>query len=182
MVVLRGMASRVATDPDAGTDAGAGFEELVRHTAPKLLAYFVRRLDDREDAADCVAETFIVLWRKQAHIPQDEDAARAWVFGIARNVLRLFHRGRVRRTALAERLRFELHDEHIPAPDAALSEALGALNRADAELVLLVAWEGFGVAEAGGVLGLSAEAARKRYSRAREALRRVLSNGERGTD
>ncbi|WP_374100546.1 sigma factor-like helix-turn-helix DNA-binding protein [Pseudarthrobacter sp. PvP004] len=39
-------------------------------------------------------------------------------------------------------------------------------------------WDGFGVAEAGALLGLSATAARTRYSRARKHLRASMaSNG-----
>jgi RNA polymerase sigma-70 factor, ECF subfamily len=151
------------------------FESHVESCAPQLLAYFVRRFDNREDAADCVAETFVVLWRRRSSMPPDEDAARAWTFGIARNVLSTFRRGRMRRTALGERLRQELRDDTIPAPDAELAEALGSLRRDDAELVLLVAWEGFGVEEAGRVLGLAPAASRKRYSRARAQLRILLA-------
>ncbi len=150
------------------------FDEFVRATSADLLAYFVRRLDNREDAADCVAETFVVLWRRRGSIPAEIDDARAWLFGIARNVLRLFHRGRLRRTALAERLQRALRDDEIAPPDAALAAALRQLKPADAELVLLVAWEGFGVAEAGRVLGLRPDAARARYSRARATLRSAL--------
>ena len=51
----------------------------------------------------------------------------------------------------------------------------GTIAQAVWQLVLLlVAWEGFGVGEAGAVLGISDQAARARYSRARTRLRRTL--------
>lgn len=149
--------------------------DFVRRTSADLLAYFVRRTPDHEDAADCVAETFVVLWRRRDSLPADEDAARAWVFGIARNVLSTFQRGRIRRSNLAERLRSELREDPVESPDTGFEDALARLRSDDAELVRLVAWEGFGVEEAGTVLGLTATAARKRYSRARATLRTLLS-------
>jgi len=108
-------------------------------------------------------------------VPTEDDAARAWLFGIARNVLSSFLRGRVRRSNLADRLRLELREDAVAPRDTELEEALGRLRRDDAELVRLVAWEGFGVEEAGAVLGLSPAASRKRYSRARASLRALLN-------
>jgi len=83
----------------------------------------------------------------------------------------------MRRFALAQRLRDELRaaPSAVVPEDAQLGTALAALGEKDRELVLLVAWEGFGVAEAGAVLGLRPDAARQRYSRARGRLRATLS-------
>lgn len=163
------------TETTERTADSADLKELVRRASPDLLAYFVRRVADREDAADCVAETFVVLWRRRDSLPADDDAARAWLFGVARNVLSSFRRGRVRRSNLSDRLRLELRDDP-PAPvDTELDDALARLRPDDADLVRLIAWEGFGVEEAGSVLRLSATAARKRYSRARAILRSLLS-------
>ena len=63
-----------------------------------------------------------------------------------------------------------MHDDEL---DVRLKA--GALPDRDRELVLLVAWEGFGVAEAGVVLGLKPDAARQRYARARARLRQRLT-------
>ena len=163
------------TEVTERTNGSTDIEGLVRRTGPDLLAYFVRRVADREDAADCVAETFVVLWRRRDSVPTDDDAARAWLFGIARKVLSSFLRGRLRRSNLADRLRLELREDAVAPRDTELEEALGRLRRDDAELVRLVAWEGFGVEEAGAVLGLSPAASRKRYSRARASLRALLN-------
>jgi RNA polymerase sigma-70 factor (ECF subfamily) len=92
-------------------------------------------------------------------------------------VLARARRGRVRHTELADRLRAEIRSEPTttsPDPDPDLRIALAKLPERDRELLLLVAWEGFGVAEAGAVLGLSPGAARKRYSRIRSGLRAEL--------
>lgn len=160
---------------DAAPSAVAA-EEAVRALMPELLAYFLRRLDDREDAADALAETLFVLWRKEASLPQDGEGRRRYSYGVARRVLATARRGSLRRSALADRLRQGLREEAAPADaDLELRAALAALAERDRELVLLVAWEGFGVAEAGAVLGLRPDAARARYSRARARLRAALS-------
>lgn len=91
-----------------------------------------------------------------------------------------YRRGKLRRGALSEKLRAGLI--HDPGPghrlEAEVHEALATLRPKDRELVMLIVWDGFGVAEAGALLGLSATAARTRYSRARKHLRASMaSNG-----
>jgi RNA polymerase sigma-70 factor (ECF subfamily) len=152
-----------------------GLAPALRALMPDLLAYFTRRLDDREDAADALADTLVVLWRQERRLPGDVEELRRYAFGVARRVLSTARRGRIRRFALAERLRGELRA--VPAAEPAdpdLLAALARLRQADRELVLLVAWEGFGVAEAGETLGLRPDAARQRYARARARLRAAL--------
>jgi RNA polymerase sigma factor (sigma-70 family) len=162
------------TLPLAETD----FDNRVNEIAPRLLAYFARRIRPQEDAADCLSETLLVIWRRRSKMPVDVDESRAWFFGIAKRVLANQHRSNARRNELAEKLRIEV--ERLPKPafdvDPEIREALDALPANDRELVLLVAWDGCGVAEAGALLGLKPEASRARYSRARLRLRQLLSS------
>jgi RNA polymerase sigma-70 factor (ECF subfamily) len=149
---------------------------LAAGLARDLLAYFLRRLDNREDAADCLSETLLVLWRRHRALPGDTDGARAWAFGAAKRVLANHRRGRIRHSTLADRLRAEL--AIAPAADGPaieVREALAALVENDRELVILIAWDGFGVAEAGALLGLKPDASRVRYYRARMRLRELLA-------
>ena len=153
-------------------------DDALRALVPDLLAYFGRRIDDHEDAADALGETLLVLWRRRSRVPDDPEGMRQYAFGIARNVLASARRGRVRRRQLVDRISKQLAvawSEHAPSADADLHTALDALGGRDRELVLLVAWEGFGVAEAGAVLGLKPDAARQRFSRARARLRAELA-------
>jgi len=154
-----------------------GIEQFVRSIADEVLAYFVRRVTPHEDAADCLSETLLVIWRRRDALPTAVEERRAWTYGVARNVLAAHRRTGVRRLALAGRLRDELRLWPI-APDSgddAAISALAKLSARDQELVALVAWEGLSVAEAGGVLGIRPETARARYSRARRKLRAHLS-------
>jgi DNA-directed RNA polymerase specialized sigma24 family protein len=40
------------------------YEVLYRSTYPAVVAYVLRRVPDRCDAADVVAETYLTLWRR----------------------------------------------------------------------------------------------------------------------
>ncbi|MFF2050402.1 RNA polymerase sigma factor [Leifsonia sp. NPDC058194] len=154
----------------------SGFEHFVEDVAPDLLAYFARRVSPTEDAADCLSETLLVLWRRHPDLPTEGDARRAWAFGVARRVLANHRRGTVRRLALADQLRTAL----LTAPQRLhdkdeIAEALSRIKDQDRELVTLVLWDGLGVAEAGAVLGLKPATARTRFARAKVRLRALLS-------
>jgi len=109
-------------------------------------------------------------------MPDTEDAARAWSFGIARNVLANQRRGRVRHRQLSDALRAELA-VFVPVPESiagTLRDALQELGDKDRDLLTFVIWEGLGIAEAGQILGLKPAAARARYARARKRMRELL--------
>jgi RNA polymerase sigma-70 factor (ECF subfamily) len=152
-------------------------EDFIRSIAEELLAYFARRVTPHEDAADCLSETLLVLWRRRVSLPQAHAERRAWSFGVAHNVLSAHRRSGARRLALTGRLRDELRQWPIApeSTDDAAITALASLPARDQELVTLVVWEGLSIAEAGGVLGIRPEAARARYTRARRRLRTRLS-------
>jgi len=153
------------------------FDSRIRALMPDLLAYFLRRVQPREDAADCLSDTLLVLWRRTLDMPGTEDAARAWSFGIARNVLANQRRGRLRHRQLSDALRAELA-VFAPPPESitgTLRDALQELGDKDRDLLTFVIWEGLGIAEAGAILGLKPAAARARYARARKRMRELLS-------
>ncbi len=155
------------------------FEDLIARVSPDLLAYLARRTPSPEDAADVLAETLLTVWRRRAAVPDTEDAARAWMFVVARNHLMNQLRGHVRRLALADRLRDQLAsyedsewpDEHTEQ----IRDALGCLPEQDQELITLIIWDGLGVAEAGVMLGLSPSGARSRYARAKSRFAKALA-------
>lgn len=143
-----------------------GFEHQIRTLSPALLGNFLRRVEPADDAADCLSETLLVLWRQRERLPESTDGLRAWSFGIAKGVPSDYRRGKVRQRALSEKLRAGL--VHVPVAidphDQHVRTALNDLRAKDRELVMLIVWDGFGVAEAGAHLGLSATAARSRYA------------------
>ena len=162
----------VDTAPLAVTN---GFEASIAPLMQPLLTYFARRVLPRDESADCLSETLVVLWRKRDRLPATDGELRAFAFGVAKGVLANHVRGRVRQGALGDRVRDEVRVAAPSVVDDDVREALASLNARDRELVQLIVWDGFGVAEAGALLGIRPGAARTRYSRAKEKLRVLLA-------
>jgi RNA polymerase sigma factor (sigma-70 family) len=157
----------------------AGFEQLFRETRTDLLAYALRRSRSAEDAADVLAETYLIAWQKLDSIPSGE-RARLWLFGVARNVLLAGARRRRYGDALVERLATELRraqpsfafEDERSGP---LRAALAALPERDREIVLLTAWEGLTPKEVAAVVRAPVNVVRVRLHRARARLKRELT-------
>lgn len=155
-------------------DESAGFDDLVRPLIVPVHNYLRRRVNSPTDADDCLSDVLLALWRHRQRLPAPPDEARLWAFGIAKGVLANHRRSQRRRDALHTRIADEQRTSAEPAEvDATsrVSEVLEKLKPADRELIILVAWDGLGVAEAGSLLGLSASAARSRHSRLRARIR-----------
>ena len=149
------------------------FTGLFERTHGALLSYAVRRVADPADAADVVAETFLVAWRRLDQVPAG-DRERPWLFGVARKVLANHNRGIRRRHAMADRLRAELVGFTPASEPSELSAALAGLNPTDRELLLLLAWDGLSQEQAAIALGISHGALRVRLHRARGRLQAAL--------
>jgi RNA polymerase sigma-70 factor (ECF subfamily) len=151
----------------------AEFEVLFLDTRVALLAYLTRRAPS-EDAADLLAEVYLVAWRKRADLPAGEER-RLWLFGVARRLLAEHHRHSLRRADAQD----EAGDVHAPDPHdgddrrgESVRRALASLSDVDRELITLTTWEGLSPADAGRVVGITAGTARVRLHRARARLAR----------
>lgn len=130
------------------------------------------------DADDALAETFTIAWRRIADVPSG-DAARPWLFVVARNLLSEHYRRGDWMENITTRLTAELMTATpVPIPgdepsrdnlEVAL-QALLQINIADRELIELVAWDRVSHNEAAQVLGCSVNAVAIRLSRARSRL------------
>jgi len=156
------------------------FQRLYAANFDPLLGYALRRVVRPEDAADVVAETFLVAWRRVYDVPGG-DEARLWLYGVARRTLANHHRGEGRRDRLGQRLREQLAT-CVPDPaeriveNLAVENALAGLGSADREVLELSIWEGLEPREIAVVLGATPLAVRSRLSRARSRLRAHLGN------
>ena len=147
------------------------FDRLIRTISPALLAYLARRVDPPHDAADVLAEALLTAYRKMDAVPSDPNEAKFWLFAVARRQLANYHRGKLRHRNLAARLAESIRVAPAEPAAATASDLLDSLPAKDRELVTLIIWDGFGVAEAGKILGISASTARSRYSRAKDKIR-----------
>lgn len=154
------------------------FRRLYAAHGREVLAYALRRTGDAEDAADAVAETFLVAWRRLPEVPAG-DEARPWLYGVTRRTLANQRRGEHRRHRLAERLRDDLVRASLLSVaedrDERVDAALASLGPDDREILRLSAWEELSPSQAARVLGISAIAARSRLHRARRRLGRALA-------
>jgi RNA polymerase sigma-70 factor (ECF subfamily) len=155
-------------------DREARFTALYEAARARIVAYALRRTASREDAADVVAETFAIAWRRIDDVP-DGHAGLLWLYVTARHVLanrarRLRSRGEVFNRLVGELRGAELAD--APHDDASLLAlfSLNSLPEEHREVLMLAGWEGLSAAEIGRVLGCSPTAARIRLHRARLRL------------
>ena len=154
------------------------FRDVYEANHAALAAYALRRCSTPEDAADVVAETFAVAWRRIRQVPGGRDAT-LWLFGTARKVLANQRRGERRRARLSMRLSAEPAVAHVPIAERTgeldlARAALARLPEQQRDLLGLVAWEGLSSSELAAVLRCSENAAKIRLHRARRALEREL--------
>lgn len=142
--------------------------------------YCLRRLAT-DDANEATADVFLVAWRRLEEMPSG-DAARKWLYGVARNVVRNHQRSFNRRRRLTARVA-SFRDRSPEQPDtivvrriqdAAVIAALHTLSENDQELLRLKVWEQASHAEIGEIMGISSRAVEGRVARALKRLAKTL--------
>lgn len=158
------------------------FEDLYQRTRRDLLAYLLRRAESPDDAADILAEAYLIAWGKLEALPSG-DNARLWLFGVGRNLLLKSTRQRRVGDALVERLAGELRaaepKAHSPIDDPQrchLQAGLAALADQDREILTLTAWEELTPRQIAKAMNMSANSVRVRLHRARKRLRQELDH------
>jgi RNA polymerase sigma-70 factor (ECF subfamily) len=143
-----------------------------------VLAYALRRLDERSAAEDVAAQTFAVAWRRFDAMPADP---LPWLFGIARLAIQNEARSTRRRSRLLARVTSQYRSGAGPDPAdsvsarSAILTALSHLGEGQREVLRLAAWEGLDAGRAAAVLGCSRGAYALRLHRARLRLAKELA-------
>ena len=164
----------IGTDPDA-------LEAFYREHVEAVQRFVARRVSDPHLAADLTADVFLEAIEACGRYQADLGPPGAWLFGVARNVLAMHVRRRVREARAVGRIQGRrLLDpdsvqrivERIDAEREAreLWHALAELEEGQRAVVELVAVDGLTPTEAAAVLGISGGAARVRLHRARQTL------------
>lgn len=148
---------------------------VLRESNGDVLRFLLRRVGS-DDAPDLFGDTLLIAWRRVDDLPEDATEARMWLFGLARGTLLNHVRGERRRSALADRLRSHMPVMTAPPSDAGgeVRDAIARLKPELAEIVQLVHWDGFTLAQAADIIGIPAATARSRYARAKDDLRAAL--------
>ncbi|MFG1697465.1 RNA polymerase sigma factor [Nonomuraea sp. NPDC049309] len=164
------------------------FTALFTDHAPELKHYIIRRLGP-EPADDIVAETFAVALQHLASYDRSRGDERAWLFGIATNLISRHRRREIglykalSRTGIDPAIESftDVVDRRVSAGAARrrLAKALAGLSQAHRDTLLLVVWAELTYEEAAAALGVPVGTVRSRVNRARNKLRRALSGIER---
>ncbi|RLK12083.1 RNA polymerase sigma factor (sigma-70 family) [Micromonospora sp. M71_S20] len=157
----------------------AGLEGMYRRYADRLYTYARTMLREPEAAADAVHDAFLTASQRIGQL-REPDRLRSWLYAIVRNECLRQLRERSRSLPLEEA------DE--PAADTAdpgtgvnadqvrdlVHTAVAALNPGDREVVHLAIRHDLSSADIGAALGVPANHAHARLSRARSQLERAL--------
>lgn len=174
------MAESDALKPDAiARQAVAEWFDLHVDTIHR---YVARRAGD-DVARDVTAETFRVALEQFDRFDESRGNERAWLYGIATNVLRRHWRTEHRLLRTEQRSGGSIArvpGDPLVAVDARVDagrhveRVLGAIERLepeDRDLIVLVAWEHLSSAEISEALGVPASTVRARLRRIRSQLR-----------
>ena len=113
------------------------FEQLFEDHFDAIYGYLARRVGP-DLARDLAAETFTRGYAARKRFDPSRGEPRAWLFGIANNLLRRHYRDEERRLAAFSRV-------DTPRAEAAedepmVAEALSVLSREERDALLLFAW------------------------------------------
>ena len=191
-----GAATHLVTRTDAQLLASASkdplaFREFYDRYAAWVRSWFLRQTGSDSAALDLTAETFAQAWHASRRFRDMADGSGApWLFGIARNLLRQYHKHNRIESAARERLGlpaawadcedYDAVDERLEAGSLApaLRLAIKALPREQRRALELRVVQQLEYEEVAGALGCSQNAARLRVSRALRALGLKLRGAE----
>lgn len=146
--------------------------------------YIARRLG-ADIADDLASETFLIAFRQRAGFDHRSGVVRAWLYGIATNLMRRHRRDEVRAWRAAARWHREPasgHDDRVAAMVTAqsvsglLADALAGLSVKDREVLMLVALGELSYEEVAAALGIKYGTVCSRLSRARRTVREALGH------
>ena len=153
-------------------------------SSPRTALICASLADSVSDAEDVVAIAFMELWRRRNEVRVINGSVIAWLLVTTTHCTRNIKRSSLRYRALLNRLPRSEHSQDaaeqylhgsIDGLDARLALELRSLGWADQQLLSLVALEGFSMAEAADVLGISLSAVKSRLHRLRQRLQPRLS-------
>lgn len=157
------------------------FERLFEDEFNRVFGYLARRVGSAE-ARDLAAEVFTRAYAGRKRFDPARAAPRAWLFGIAQNVLRRHYRDEERRLRALARLGAEAGiigaQSEVSREEPRLAQALIDLEREERDVLLLFAWAELSYDEIAAALDVPAGTVRSRLHRARSHVRAALTREE----
>ena len=150
------------------------YREFYDRYAVWMRAWLLRQTGSESAALDLTAEVFAQAWHASRRFRDMADGSGApWLFGIARNLVRQYHKHNRIETAARERLGITAH-----AMGPSLKLAMHALPKDQRRALELRVIEQLDYEEVAGRLGCSQNAARLRVSRGLRALTMSIRGAE----
>jgi RNA polymerase sigma-70 factor (ECF subfamily) len=162
---------------------GEAFGLLFDRHSDRVFRHALRFAGTKQDAEDALATAFLTLWRRRRDVRLVNGSVLPWLLATTTNVgLNIARSSRRYRTLLDHLPRSEAAPDPVSLLDAEgrlgvdepLRAALSGLRDTDRRIVGLVILEGYSLAEAAELIGVSEPAAKVRLHRARERMRVAL--------
>jgi len=161
------------------------FEQWYERYVDDVFGYVARRLG-AQIAEDLTSETFVQAWRHRERFEASRGVPRAWLFGIATNLMRDHRRAEQRQLAAFARTGVDIPDgDGDPARGVGridvelawpqVAAALSGLGHDERDVVWLHAVGELTYVEIAQALDIPVGTVRSRISRARARLARVLA-------
>ena len=153
--------------------------ELYKHTYTKVYSYSLSILKNKEDAEDCLHDTYMAIYQS-AYQYNSKGKPLAWIITIARNIAYSMLNQK-NRFADKDILEYEyqfINDDNLSATDKiTLETCLNKLSEEEREIILLHA-QGFKHREIANITNMSLSAILSKYSRAIKKLKKQFGKGE----
>lgn len=162
---------------DRSGETTASIEALHDAFSGPLYVYALRRLGDREEAAEVVQDTLVRAWQNADRFDPARGSLATWLFAIARNLTTDRHRRAAVRPRSAMR---SIAETDGPLTQADVDEALERWHLADAlsrlspehrDVIVSVHYRGLSVVEAADRLGVPPGTIKSRLYYGLRALR-----------
>lgn len=162
----------------------AAFDEVYAEYHERVYGFIVRMVRRPDIAEDMLQETWLRLARHAPRLREDTELG-AWLFTVARNLCRSYHRWRVLDSERLYEMTLARYRSSPSSPfenaaanqlEQRLEWALGKLSPRYREVVLLVIIERMTPTEAAAVLGVKPETLRQRLARARAMIAKSLGD------
>lgn len=151
--------------------------------AAELYRYLARRAGHTA-AEEVLSQTFLAAVEQQQRFDPNRASARAWLYGIAVNLLRHHYRSETRKWQAYARFPLELVEDtadvaasraDATAVQRSLARPIAELNEADRDVLLLYAWADLSYAEIAAALHVPVGTVRSRLHRVRTQLKAALA-------
>ena len=156
------------------------WKALFNKEMPAIYRYALSRTGQSSDAEDLTSQVFEEAWRNADHLQDRGLPPRAWLFGIARNVLAGHRRKILRRPPplAIEAYDGSTDDAALSADLIDLAEAIAKLPSAQAEVVSLRFIHGLSLQETADTLRSSVDSVKGKQARALASLKANLEGAE----